>query len=141
MRIEPGYVYFHNGSHCNSKRASKSIEAAVMVSFKHRGRTLRAEFWLGVALVGEDDGLGSDVVEDGLVDETREVDILEDEGGVSRLDDIGVSGLDGVEGGVSRLEGIGMDEVNDGTGVAKEPDMLSMLDDRAGSDDHKRRGT
>jgi len=32
-----------------------------------------------------------------------------------------------VEGGVSRLEGIGIDEVNDGTGELKEPDMLSMV--------------
>lgn len=40
-----------------------------------------------------------------------------------------------VVGGASRLEGIGRDEVNDGTGELKEPDMLSMLNDRTRSDD------
>lgn len=39
-----------------------------------------------------------------------------------------------VEGGASRLEGIGIVEVNDGTGELKEPDMLSMLNDRTRSD-------
>jgi len=75
---------------------------------------------LVVALVGEGDGLESEVAEDGLaVGEVREVDILDDVG----IDENGVE----VEGGVSKLEGIGMVEVKDGTGEAKEPDMLSMV--------------
>jgi len=78
-----------------------------------------------VALVGEDDGLESEVAEDGLdADGIWEVDILDDVG----VDEGGV----GVEGGVNRLEGTGMDEVSDGTGEAKEPDMSSMLDTKRG---------
>ena len=73
-----------------------------------------------VALVGEDDGLESEVAEDGLAGGgIWEVDILDDVG----VDEDGVE----VEGGVSRLEGTGMGEVSDGTGEAKEPDMSSML--------------
>ena len=46
-----------------------------------------------------------------------------------------------VEGGVNRLEGIGiLDEANEGTGELKEPDMLSMLNDRTRSDDPPRGG-
>jgi len=77
-----------------------------------------------VALVGEDDGLESKVAEDGLVGGIWEVDILDDVG----VDEGGVE----VEGGVSRLEGTGMDEVSDGTGEAKEPDMSSMLNTKQG---------
>lgn len=96
----------------------------MMVRFEHRGRTLRAEFRSGGALVGEDDGLENGVLEDGVVVvEIREADIPDDvsveEGGVE------------VEGGVSRLEGIGMDEVSDGTGESKEPVMLTMLNEKA----------
>ena len=135
MRVDL-FTYFHNGSYCSSKRANKSIEVTVMISFEHLERTLRAEFRSDVALVGEDDGLESEVSEDGLVvGEIREVDIPDgvgvDEGGGK------VEGGE-VEGGISRLEGICMDEVKDGTGEAKEPDMSSMLNDKVRSDDHKR---
>ena len=87
------------------------------------------------ALVGEDDGLESEVAKDGLaVGEIREVDIP---------DGVGVDegGVEVVEGGVSRLEGIDMDEVNDETGEVKEPDMSSMLNDKARSDNDKRSET
>jgi len=34
-----------------------------------------------------------------------------------------------------------MEEISDGTGEPKEPDMLSILSDRVRSEDHKRRET
>ena len=37
-------MYFHNGSHRSSKKVNKSMEVAVMASFEHRERMLRAEF-------------------------------------------------------------------------------------------------
>ena len=106
----------------------------MIVSFEHRERTLRAEFRSDVALVGEDDGLESEVGGGGLaVGEIREVDIP---------DGVGVDEGGGeVEGGISRLDGICMDEVKDRTGEAKEPDMSSMLNDKVRSDNYKRRGT
>lgn len=73
------------------------------------------------------------MLEDGVAvgEEIREVDIPDGVG-------VGKGGVEG-EGGVSRLEGIGMGEVNDGTGELKDPDMLSILGDKAGSDDDERK--
>ena len=45
------------------------------------------------------------------------------------------------KGGVSRLEGIGMEEINDGTGEPRDPDMLSILSDKTRSENNKRRET
>jgi hypothetical protein len=72
---------------------------------------------LEVTLVGEGEGADS---EDGVaVDEIREVGVPDDIG----VDNGGVE----AEGGVSRLEGIGIDEVSDGMGELNEPDMLLMV--------------
>ena len=103
----------HEASHCNSKITRKSTVA--MTSVEDLGEVLEAEFCPVDSLVREGDGL-----EDGVaVGEVREVDIPD---GVV----VGRVGVE-VEWGVSRLEGIGMGDVNDGTGEAKEPVMLSML--------------
>ena len=93
----------------------------------------RAEFRSDGALVGEDDGLESDVLDGGVAvgEEIREVDIPD-------CVEVGGVGV-GVEGGVSRLEGTGIREVNDGTGELKEPDMLSILDGKARSDEEKKK--
>lgn len=109
-------VYASNdGCHWSSRTTRKNTVA--MISVEDRGEMLEAEFCPVDLLVREGDGL-----EDGVaVGEVREVDIPD---GV----DVGRDGVE-VEWGVSRLEGIGMGEVNDGTGEAKEPVMLSMLSD------------
>jgi hypothetical protein len=87
----------------------------VVISGEDRGRLLRAEFCPDDSLVGVGDGL-----EDGVaVEKVREIDIP---------DDVGVSeGWVEEEGGVSKLEGIGMGEVSEGTWELKEPVMLLMV--------------